>query len=110
MTTGRCWSKGATATALVMNADRRVRAGLALDGPMQPTITTDLDRPFMLMTAEFTRAAEPSVAGFWSHLRGWRRNLQALKRLVEEGQRSADAASQRSVGAAGERPDHDGRV
>ncbi|GAB3829262.1 alpha/beta hydrolase family protein [Dactylosporangium cerinum] len=72
------WSKGATATALVMHADRRVRAGLALDGPMQPAITTDLDRPFMLMTAEFTRAAEPSVAEFWSHLRGWRRNLQAI--------------------------------
>ena len=31
----------------------------------------------MLMTAEFTRAAEPSVAEFWSHLRGWRRNIQA---------------------------------
>ena len=55
------WSKGATATALVMNADQRVRAGLSLDGPMesQPPVT-DLDRPFMLMTAEFTRAAEPA--------------------------------------------------
>jgi predicted dienelactone hydrolase len=72
------WSKGGTATALVMRADRRVRAGLAVDGPMQPAITTDLDRPFMLLTAEFTRAAEPSVAQFWSHLRGWRRNLQAV--------------------------------
>ncbi|HTJ36630.1 MAG TPA: acetylhydrolase [Dactylosporangium sp.] len=71
------WSKGATATALVMLADRRVRAGLSLDGPMQPEITTDLDRPFMLMTAEFTRAAEPSVAQLWSHLKGWRRNIQA---------------------------------
>jgi hypothetical protein len=28
------------------------------------------------MTAEFTRA-EPSVAEFWSHLRGWRLNIQA---------------------------------
>ncbi|MFG3690961.1 alpha/beta hydrolase family protein [Micromonospora sp. NPDC047740] len=72
------WSKGATATALVMNEDRRVRAGLGFDGPMQsvPPIT-DLDRPFMLMTAEFTRAAEPSVAQFWSHLRGWRLNVHA---------------------------------
>jgi hypothetical protein len=25
-----------------------VKAGLSLDGPMQPEITTDLDRPFML--------------------------------------------------------------
>ncbi|MEU4644360.1 acetylhydrolase [Micromonospora sp. NPDC023814] len=72
------WSKGATATALVMNQDRRVRAGLSFDGPMQsqPPVT-DLDRPFMLMTAEFTRAAEPSVAQFWSHLRGWRLNVHA---------------------------------
>ncbi|MGK5739317.1 alpha/beta hydrolase family protein [Micromonospora sp. URMC 103] len=73
------WSKGATATALVMSEDRRVRAGLSFDGPMQcqPPITADLDRPFMLMTASFTRAAEPSVAEFWSHLRGWRLNVQA---------------------------------
>ena len=63
------WSKGATATALVMNEDRRVRAGLSFDGPMEShPPATDLDRPFMLMTAEFTRAAEPSVAEFWSHL------------------------------------------
>jgi dienelactone hydrolase len=72
------WSKGATATALVMSEDQRVRAGLGFDGPMQSQPPpTALDRPFMLMTAEFTRAAEPSVAGFWSHLRGWRRNIQA---------------------------------
>jgi hypothetical protein len=57
------WSKGATATALVMGDDQRVRAGLSFDGPMEsdPPVTT-LDRPFMLMTEEFTRAAEPSVA------------------------------------------------
>ncbi|OKI65506.1 alpha/beta hydrolase family protein [Micromonospora sp. CB01531] len=72
------WSKGATATALVMNEDRRVRAGLGFDGPMQslPPVT-DLNRPFMLVTAEFTRAAEPSVAQFWSRLHGWRLNVQA---------------------------------
>ncbi|GHF21100.1 alpha/beta hydrolase family protein [Streptomyces morookaense] len=71
------WSKGGTATARVMIDDRRVRAGLSLDGPMLPTITADLDRPFMMMTAQFTRAAEPAVAEFWSHLRGWRLNVQA---------------------------------
>ncbi|WP_433374843.1 alpha/beta hydrolase family protein [Actinoplanes sp. CA-142083] len=72
------WSKGGTATALVMNVDRRVRAGLSLDGPMesQPPVAA-LDRPFLLMTAEFTRAAEPAVADFWSLLHGWRRNVQA---------------------------------
>ncbi|UQU62381.1 acetylhydrolase [Couchioplanes caeruleus] len=72
------WSKGATSTALVMNEDRRVRAGLSFDGPMQsqPPVS-GLRRPFMLMTAEFSRAAEPSVEEFWSQLRGWRLNVQA---------------------------------
>ncbi|MFI1994947.1 alpha/beta hydrolase family protein [Actinoplanes sp. NPDC020271] len=73
------WSKGGTATALVMNTDQRVRAGLSLDGPMasQPPVA-GLDRPFMLMTAEFTRAAEPSVENFWSQLSGWRLNVGAV--------------------------------
>jgi predicted dienelactone hydrolase len=71
------WSKGGTATALTMLADRRVRAGLSIDGPMQPTITADLDRPFMMMTAVFTRAAMPDVEEFWTHLRGWRLDIQA---------------------------------
>jgi dienelactone hydrolase len=73
------WSKGATATALVMGADQRIRAGLSFDGPMEsdPPITTGLNRPFMLMTAVHTRAANPHVARFWSHLTGWRLNVQA---------------------------------
>nr|AGU11308.1 hypothetical protein [uncultured organism] len=69
-------SKGGTATALVMGRDPRVRAGLSLDAPMEPLVTTDLDRPFMLMTAEYTRDTAP-VAQFWSHLTGWRLNVQA---------------------------------
>jgi hypothetical protein len=76
------WSKGATATALVMGDDQRVRAGLSFDGPMEsdppdPPVPAELDRPFMLMTAVFTRAAYPNVAEFWSHLTGWRLNVQA---------------------------------
>lgn len=70
------WSKGATAITHVMFAERRVRAGLSLDGPMEPEVPDVLDRPLMLMTAEFTRAAYPSVATLWSHLHGWRRNVQ----------------------------------
>jgi hypothetical protein len=31
----------------------------------------------MLMTAEFTRAAEPAVEEFWNLLHGWRLNVQA---------------------------------
>ncbi|HEX5203737.1 MAG TPA: acetylhydrolase [Actinoplanes sp.] len=71
-------SKGGTATALLMDRDRRVRAGLILDGPMEsnPPPLADLDRPVMLMTAAFTRAEAPPVAAFWSHLHGWRLNIQ----------------------------------
>ncbi|GAA0492764.1 hypothetical protein Ade02nite_69520 [Paractinoplanes deccanensis] len=72
------WSKGATATARVMLADRRVRAGLAIDGPMLPLMEGRIDRPFMMMTAEFTKATEPAVARFWSsQLTGWRLDVRA---------------------------------
>lgn len=71
------WSKGGTATAHLTMTDPRIRAGLSLDGPMQPAIAGTLERPFMMMTAEFTRAAEPSVAAFWEQLRGWRLNVLA---------------------------------
>ncbi|WP_367048537.1 acetylhydrolase [Streptomyces sp. Je 1-332] len=73
------WSKGGTATACAMLADDRIRAGLSLDGPMQmnPPLAGDLDRPFMMMSAEFTRATDPEVAAFWSHLRGWRLDIRA---------------------------------
>ncbi|SNY63963.1 alpha/beta hydrolase family protein [Paractinoplanes atraurantiacus] len=72
------WSKGGTATARVMLADRRVRAGVAVDGPMLPLMSGTIDRPFMMMTAEFTRAAEPAVARFFTEqLAGERLNVQA---------------------------------
>ncbi|MEI5519938.1 acetylhydrolase [Streptomyces brasiliscabiei] len=73
------WSKGGTATACAMLADARIRAGLSLDGPMQmnPPLSGDLDRPFMLMSAVFTRATDPEIAAFWSLLRGRRLDIQA---------------------------------
>ncbi|KOG09824.1 MULTISPECIES: alpha/beta hydrolase family protein [Streptomyces] len=73
------WSKGGTATACATLADERIRAGLSLDAPMQmnPPLTGDLDRPFMMMSAEFARATTPQAAAFWSHLRGWRLDIQA---------------------------------
>ncbi|MBS2550824.1 acetylhydrolase [Catenulispora sp. NL8] len=70
------WSKGGTATALATLADDRIRAGLSFDGPMQPTITTDLAKPFMMMSAVFTRSTDPDAQEFWTHLKGWRRYLQ----------------------------------
>ncbi|MFH8487795.1 alpha/beta hydrolase family protein [Streptomyces longisporoflavus] len=73
------WSKGGTATACAMLADERIRAGLSLDGPMQmkPPLTGDLYRPFMMMSAKFTRATNPAAAAFWSQLKGWRLDIQA---------------------------------
>ncbi|MFC8127197.1 alpha/beta hydrolase family protein [Streptomyces sp. NPDC057302] len=73
------WSKGGTATACAALADERIRAGLSLDGPMQmnPPLAGDLNRPFMMMSAEFTRATDPEAAAFWSHLWGWRLNIEA---------------------------------
>ncbi|MFD5461567.1 acetylhydrolase [Kitasatospora sp. NPDC127059] len=71
------WSKGGSATAAVIMADRRVRAGFAIDGPMAAITVTDLDRPFMMMTAEFGRDHNPDAVTFWNHLRGWRLNIQA---------------------------------
>ncbi|MFG2330970.1 alpha/beta hydrolase family protein [Streptomyces sp. NPDC048604] len=73
------WSKGGTAAACAMLADERIRAGLSLDGPMEmnPPLAGDLHRPFMMMSAEFTRATNPAPAAFWSHLRGWRLDIQA---------------------------------
>ncbi|MEU3748476.1 MULTISPECIES: alpha/beta hydrolase family protein [Streptomyces] len=72
------WSKGGTATACATLADERIRAGLSLDGPMEmnPPLAGELDRPFMLMSAAFTRATDPAVATFWSCLRGRRLNIQ----------------------------------
>ncbi|MFM9555730.1 alpha/beta hydrolase family protein [Streptomyces caniscabiei] len=73
------WSKGGTATACATLADDRIRAGLSLDAPMQmnPPLAGDLDRPFMMMSAEFARATHPEAAAFWSHLRGRRLDIQA---------------------------------
>jgi pimeloyl-ACP methyl ester carboxylesterase len=72
------WSKGGTSTAVLMNTDRRVRCGLAFDAPMesQPR-PARIDRPFMMMTAEFSRAAEPAPQEFWELLGGWRLNVEA---------------------------------
>jgi len=73
------WSKGGTAVALLTASDRRVKAGLSFDGPMisQPRPSGGIDRPFMLMTADNSRAANPAVAEFWTHLTGWRLAVQA---------------------------------
>ena len=40
-------------------------------------IESGLDRPYLLMDAtKSSRATDPDLAAFWSHLRGWRLNLR----------------------------------
>ncbi|HEX8631382.1 MAG TPA: acetylhydrolase [Catenuloplanes sp.] len=69
-------SAGGATTASAMYADRRIAAGLSLDGPVHgPVVAAGLDRPFMLIQAKINRQDFPDLAEFWSHLRGWRLNL-----------------------------------
>jgi hypothetical protein len=71
-------SAGAFTVAATMHADSRVIAGLSLDGGVYgPVVEAGLDRPYLLMDAtKSSRAADPDLATFWSHLRGWRLNLR----------------------------------
>ncbi|HEX8629373.1 MAG TPA: hypothetical protein VF755_14500 [Catenuloplanes sp.] len=69
-------SMGGATTATTMLTDRRIRAGLSLDGPVfGDVVTAGLDRPFLLMDATVW-AKFPGLTTFWSHLRGWRLNLR----------------------------------
>ncbi|WP_089315224.1 alpha/beta hydrolase family protein [Actinomadura mexicana] len=71
-------SVGGDTAAEVMAEDRRVRAGVDLDGSVNgPVATTGLDRPFMLMgNATHTRDNDSTWNDFWSNLRGWRLDLR----------------------------------
>ena len=71
-------SLGGDTAAETMAQDPRIRAGVDLDGSINGTVAaTGLDRPFLLMaSAGHGRDNDPSWAEFWSHLRGWRRELQ----------------------------------
>ncbi|TYK51449.1 alpha/beta hydrolase family protein [Actinomadura decatromicini] len=70
-------SLGGAAAAETMAHDPRVRAGVDLDGSVDGAARdTGLDRPFLLMaSAGHGRDNDDSWADFWSHLRGWRRQL-----------------------------------
>lgn len=81
-------SLGGATAAKAMVADSRIIAGINLDGSMflaNPANHQDIhalgadlaaqlgDRPFMIMTHHgHTTHTDPSLAGFWSHLQGWR--------------------------------------
>lgn len=80
-------SAGGIQAAEAMRADRRVDAGIDLDGTLQyaendlvEAARTGLDRPFMLMGAATggtpqTHRTSPSWASFWRHSTGWKRDL-----------------------------------
>jgi hypothetical protein len=81
-------SLGGATAAKAMAADARIRAGINLDGSMflaNPALHQDIrklsaqlamrlgDRAFMTMTHQgHDTDSDPSLAGFWSHQRGWR--------------------------------------
>ncbi len=77
-------SAGGIAAAETMYEDRRVKAGVDLDGTLEfnpepngtnlmPVAEHGLDRPFLLMGSD--RPTEPSWRSFLSHSTGWQRNL-----------------------------------
>lgn len=88
-------SMGGTAVAMAMHQDRRLRAGVNLDGPLGlhwtdpdqllPVARAGLDRPFLLMGAQLhheqgsvephTHRTSASWQSFWRHSTGWKRDL-----------------------------------
>ncbi|AHI00266.1 alpha/beta hydrolase family protein [Kutzneria albida] len=70
-------SLGGATAAQVMTEDRRVAAGVDLDGTLFGSVAdSGLDRPFLLMGAgTHGRGDDPTWASFWSHTTGWHREL-----------------------------------
>ncbi|UFQ17832.1 MULTISPECIES: alpha/beta hydrolase family protein [Streptomyces] len=80
-------SAGGVCAAQTMYEDRRVTAGVDLDGTLEfnpepngtnllPVARHGLDRPFLLMGREGSdRTTEPSWRSFWAHSTGWKRNV-----------------------------------
>ncbi|QKV97871.1 lipase [Streptomyces sp. NA02950] len=87
-------SLGGMATAETMRLDRRIRAGVNLDGPLGydwadpdqllPVARTGLDRPFLQMGAWLTTSDSrrphthrhsPSWRAMWRNSTGWKRDL-----------------------------------
>src|SRR4051794_21551474 len=71
-------SLGGTTAAEAMFEDRRIKAGVNLDGGLfGPVVAAGLARPFMLVgNQEHGRDNDPTWAQFWANLRGWRLNLR----------------------------------
>ncbi|MEU3338859.1 hypothetical protein [Streptomyces sp. NPDC006668] len=83
-------SAGGFTAANTMYGDRRIKAGVDLDGTLEYTSKPDgtnlsevalhgLDRPFLLMGSSSADGSdvrrEPSWASFWRHQRGWKADV-----------------------------------
>lgn len=71
-------SLGGATAAQTMLVDNRFVGGINLDGELWgPVVDKGLSSPFLLFgNTNHTRATDPSWAIFWSHLRGWKLELQ----------------------------------
>jgi predicted dienelactone hydrolase len=74
------WSDGGATVAAAMRDDRRIIAGVSMDGSFYGSVPADgLDRPFLLLSSQnHNRDNDPSWASFWAHLRGWKLDLKLL--------------------------------
>ncbi|MEV6868081.1 lipase [Streptosporangium subroseum] len=71
-------SLGGAATSSSMYADRRIKAGLGLDGAVFGKMAqSGLDRPYLVVDTEGKggMSTNPALRTFWDGLRGWRLNL-----------------------------------
>ncbi|WP_222623220.1 hypothetical protein [Streptomyces sp. ISID311] len=69
---------GATAAAAI-RADRRLRAGVNLEGSLLPPVTVGTDRPFLLFGSDPGPGPEdPSWDQFWTSQYGWKRELALI--------------------------------
>lgn len=71
-------SMGGATTAWAMLDDRRIRAGINLDGSLYgPVLAAGLNRPFLFMCSQLHDFTDdPTWVQTWSHLRGWHKLLR----------------------------------
>lgn len=70
-------SMGGAAAARALLADDRFRAAANMDGTFHPGLTSDTDRPVLMLGADQhgTPGVDESWDATWSHLTGWKRWL-----------------------------------
>ncbi|MET9666805.1 lipase [Streptomyces sp. NPDC006475] len=101
-------SGGGATAAETMRVDRRIDAGINMDGTLQfndseylPVAQKGLDRPFMLMgKASLTHLNSSSWRSFWDRSTGWKRDL-----TLEQGSHFSYTDAQSFVPALDERLD-----